>query len=162
VADDEEEGMKTRIVKARRKHLADCAEAVRDSELGRVYFEPEDDLVAYLAEGMKNETMFVALGEDDGFRGFAWFVENGAFHAFPYVHMIAVGKEFRGRGIGTQLMGFVERTVFAQHSKMFLVVADFNPDARRLYERLGYEKVGDVPGLYRENVTEHLMMKLRE
>jgi AraC-like DNA-binding protein/RimJ/RimL family protein N-acetyltransferase len=152
----------TTIVKARKKHLKACAEAVRDSELGRFYFEPDDDLTAYLADGMKHEQFFVAKGNGGECQGFIWFVLNGAFHAFPYLHMIAVRKEFRGEGVGTQLIDFVERTVFADHSKVFLVVADFNPDARRLYERLGYEKVGDIPGLYREDVTEHLMMKLRE
>jgi ribosomal protein S18 acetylase RimI-like enzyme len=44
-------------------------------------------------------------------------------------------------------------------SSNFLVVADFNPDAKRLYERLGYQQVGVLPGLYKEGVTEYLMMK---
>jgi ribosomal protein S18 acetylase RimI-like enzyme len=42
-----------------------------------------------------------------------------------------------------------------------MVVADFNPDARRLYERPGWRQVGEIPGLYREGVTEYLMMKER-
>lgn len=50
---------------------------------------------------------------------------------------------------------------FKDFSKLFLVVADFNPDARRLYEKIGYTEVGCIPSLYREGITENLMMKLR-
>jgi ribosomal protein S18 acetylase RimI-like enzyme len=45
---------------------------------------------------------------------------------------------------------------------VFLVVADFNPEAKRLYERVGYIEVGAIPNLYREGMTEYLMMKSRE
>ena len=62
-------------------------------------------------------------------------------------------------GIGEKLLSFFEETVFTDFSKVFLVVADFNPEARRLYERLGYEQVGAIPGLYKDGVTEYLMMK---
>ena len=41
------------------------------------------------------------------------------------------------------------------------LVADFNPDAKILYEKIGYMEIGIIPGLYREGITEYLMMKLR-
>ena len=86
---------------------------------------------------------------------------NGAFHGIPYIHLIAVKSEFRSMGIGARLLEFVERTVFRDHSKVFLVVADFSPAAKRLYERLGYQAVGEIPGLYRDGITEYVMMKRR-
>lgn len=49
--------------------------------------------------------------------------------------------------------------MFQDSSKVFLVVADFYPDAKRLYESLGYQQVGILPGLYKEGVAEYLMMK---
>ena len=45
-------------------------------------------------------------------------------------------------------------------SKCFLVVADYNPEAKRLYEQIGYTEVGRIPDLYKEGVTEILMMRL--
>ena len=39
------------------------------------------------------------------------------------------------------------------------MVADFNPEAKRLYESAGYRQVGAIPGLYKEGITEYLMMK---
>lgn len=87
------------------------------------------------------------------------FIASGAFHSFPYLHIIAVREEFRGLGIGKKLLSFFEEMVFPHTSKVFLVVADFNPDAKRLYESLGYQQVGVLPNLYKEGVTEYLMMK---
>jgi ribosomal protein S18 acetylase RimI-like enzyme len=76
--------------------------------------------------------------------------------------VIAVKREHRGEGVGKELLRFFEEGVFENSSKAFLVVADFNPDARRLYERLGWRQVGAIPGLYREGVTEYLMMKEKD
>jgi len=56
-------------------------------------------------------------------------------------------------------MSFLEETVLNSESKIFLVVADFNPKARKLYEQIGYKEVGQIPDLYKEGVTEYLMMK---
>ena len=75
--------------------------------------------------------------------------------------MIAVKEGHRGEGIGKKLLQFFEAAAFADSAKAFLVVADFNPDARRLYERLEWRQVGAIPSLYREGVTEFLMMKER-
>ncbi len=93
--------------------------------------------------------------------GFIWFTLAGAFHSYPYLHIIAVKEEFRGLGIGRKLLAYFEESVFTDASKVFLVVADFNPEAKRLYERLGYRQVGEIPGLYKAGVTEYLMMKER-
>ena len=58
-------------------------------------------------------------------------------------------------------MDFVENLVFANADKLFLVVAQFNPQARRFYEKAGYQQVGIIPDLYRKGITEYLMMKRR-
>jgi len=90
-----------------------------------------------------------------------WVILNGIFHSFPYIHIIAVKRENRGQGIGKILLKFVEDVYYKNYSKLFLVVADFNPSAKRLYERIGYSAIGDIPNLYRNGITECLMMKSR-
>jgi len=142
------------------RHLEDCKEALLESKLGQVYFTVEENAVSTLTEGITEGEVFVAIDEREQCLGFVWFIPEGAFHSFPYLHIIAVKAAYRGRGIGQQLLHFFEETAFAQHSKVFLVVADFNPEARRLYERLGYQQVGAIPSLYRDGVTEYLMMKM--
>lgn len=148
------------ITKAHLKHLEDCKAALLKSKLGQEYFPSEDKAHSALIEGIAKEEIFVAVDETGECLGFIWFILAGAFHSFPYLHIIAVKEAFRGQGIGKKLLGFFEETV-TDSSKVFLVVADFNPDAKRLYERLGYQQVGEIPGLYKEGVTEYLMMKKR-
>jgi len=60
------------------------------------------------------------------------------------------------------LLKYVERVYFQEYSKLFLVVSDFNPDAKRLYSEIGYSVIGDIPDLYREGITECLMMKSKK
>ena len=55
------------------------------------------------------------------------------------------------------ILGYFEE--LSARNKFFLVVADFNPDAKRFYENNGYCQVGEIPGLYRDGITEYLMMK---
>ena len=112
--------------------LEDCKIALLKSKLGQEYFASEEKAISALTEGMLKEEMFVAIDEGGECLGFIWFVLRGAFHSFPYLHIIAVKEEFRGLGIGKKLLSFFEETVFTDHSKVFLVVADFNPDAKRL------------------------------
>jgi ribosomal protein S18 acetylase RimI-like enzyme len=149
------------ITKAQMQYLEDCKVALVKSKLGQVYFPLEEKALSTLTEGITKGEIFVAVDEDEGEEclGFIWFTLEGAFHSFPYLHIIAVKEAFRGMGIGRKLLHFFEETAFTHHSKVFLVVADFNSEARRLYERLGYQQVGAIPDLYKDGVTEYLMMK---
>jgi ribosomal protein S18 acetylase RimI-like enzyme len=147
------------ITKANKKHLDDCKSALLNSKLGEEYFPIEQKAIAAITEGITKEEVFVALDEMGECTGFIWFILSGAFHSFPYLHIIAVREEFRGLGIGRKLLSFFEEMVFPNSSKVFLVVADFNPDAKQLYENLGYQQVGVLPNLYKEGITEYLMMK---
>ncbi len=147
------------ITKAHMQHLDDCKEALLNSKLGAEYFPSEEKALSTLVKGISKGEIFVAVDEKGECLGFIWFVLNGAFHSFPYLHIIAVKEAYRGMGIGKELLRFFEETVFPDASKVFLVVADFNPEARRLYERLGYQQVGAIPALYKDGVTEYLMMK---
>ncbi|WP_309245163.1 GNAT family N-acetyltransferase [Clostridium sp. CF012] len=106
--------------------------------------------------------MYVALDINHNCKGFIWFILEGAFHSFPYLHIIAVKKENRKLGIGKKLLEFLEDICFIDYTKLFLVFADFNIGAKMLYESIGYIEIGIIPSLYREGITEDLMMKLRE
>lgn len=153
--------MEITITKADKKYLDDCKVALLNSRLGQEYFASEEKAISALIEGLTKGEMFVAVNERDECLGFLWYIAEGAFHSFPYLHIIAIKEDFRGLGVGRKLMSFFEDIVFTNHSKAFLVVADFNPDAKRLYENLGYRQVGILPNLYKEGVTEYLMMKER-
>ena len=57
-----------------------------------------------------------------------------------YINMIAAYPQFRGQGVGTALLGQIDELASARGCKLSsLQVFDYNSDAIRLYERLGFE-----------------------
>lgn len=151
--------MSLRIIKGNLDHLKDCEEALSRSSLGYHYFEIEGSARKAIEEGLNQGNLFVAI--DDGVcTGFMFYITNGAFHSFPYLHLIAVKEEYRGKGIGKHLVEYFEK--ISDRDKFFLAVADFNLNAKRFYENMGYRQVGEISGLYRQGVTEYIMMKLKK
>ena len=106
------------IEKGSLKYLHDCIRALADSELGRQYFSAEASAERAIQEGLDQGTLYVALVQGICV-GFAWYLPNGVFHGFPYLHIIAVSAECRGKGIGRALMGFVENLVLPTPTNYF-------------------------------------------
>lgn len=148
------------IMKGAINYIDDCEAALLDSELGRKYFSQPGNAHRALEEGFTKDEIYIAI-DNNKCVGFFWVIDKGAFHSFPYLHIIAVKEEYRNKGIGKMLMNYFEEISFKNSSKVFLVVAEFNPEAKRLYENLGYREIGPIPGLYRAGITEYLMMKER-
>jgi ribosomal protein S18 acetylase RimI-like enzyme len=153
--------MEISIVKGKIEYLNECRSALMSSELGDQYFKTSEKAEKTLLGGLKRDEIYVALDRDNNCIGFIWYILDAAFHKYPYIHIIAVKKEYRGKGIGKKLLSFLEETVLNSESKIFLVVADFNLKAKKLYEQIGYKEVGQIPDLYKEGVTEYLMMKCK-
>lgn len=150
--------MDIRIEKGSLKHLSDCECALLNSELGRKYFEHEGSGKKAIIEGLEQGNLYVTISNNECV-GFMFYIPKGIFHSFPLLHLISVKEEYRGKGIGKNLMNFLESLAFENANKIFLVVADFNPDAKHFYEKLGYRQVGEIPNLYRKGINEYLMMK---
>ena len=144
--------------KGNEQHLKDCKDALCQSTLGEKYFSSPGSAESVILEGICQGNLYVALiGEECV--GFTYIIPKGAFHSFPYLHIIAIKEEYRGLGVGKALLDYSECIAFETADKLFLVVADYNPDAKRFYERNGYRQVGEISGLYRSGITEYLMVK---
>ena len=149
------------IEKGSLEYINDCEEALLNSELGRTSFSREGSARTAILEGLEQGNLYIALTNSDC-AGFIYYMPKGAFRSFPYLHIISIKEEYRGKGIGKKLIYFLEDMVFVKANKIFLVVADFNPDGKRFYEKIGYYQVGEIPSLYRKGITEYLMMKEKE
>lgn len=90
--------------------------------------------------------------------GFALVHAHGVAGS-PYLASIAVAEAARGRGVGARLVAFVEERFRPEARHFFLCVSSFNADARRLYERLGYEAVGLLKDYVIDGADEVLMHK---
>jgi ribosomal-protein-alanine N-acetyltransferase len=107
---------------------------------------------------LADETREQYVAEEDGeLAGFLILNMKGAF--VGYIQTVCVAPGRRGRGIGTVLVRFAEERSFRESPNVFLCVSSFNAGARRLYERLGYRAVGELPDYVVAGHAEILMRK---
>lgn len=133
---------------------AACARMMSESEpwltIGRSY---ERSLSI-----IKDPSREVWVVEDDGgLAGFIILCLTGAL--IGYIQTICIDPRHRGTGVGTELMRFAEERISTVSPNVFLCVSSFNPGARRLYERLGYEYVGELKDYIIEGESELLYRK---
>ena len=76
----------------------------------------------------------------------------------PYIASVAVARGARGRGIGSELVAFAERLMAARRF-IFLCVSSFNRRAQKLYRRLGYRRVAELPDYIIKGHSELLLCK---
>ena len=84
---------------------------------------------------------------------------KGAF--VGYIQTVCAAEEFRGTGVGSALVAFAEERIFRDFRNAFICVSDFNPGARRLYERLGFRLVGELTNYVVAGHSELLLRKTR-
>ena len=135
-----------------------CARLMSESEpwitLRRDY---EDSL--WLMRYYKHE-LYIAVegeGKEEAVRGFVLLVMNGTF--VGYMQSVCVAPDARGQGLGTRLIAFAEQRIFRDAPNVFVCVSSFNPGARRLYERLGYETIGELKDYIVAGHSEFLLRK---
>ena len=73
----------------------------------------------------------------NGLAGFLILCMTGAF--VGYIQTICIDPRCRGQGLGSRLVEFAEQRILRVSPNIFMCVSSFNEDARRLYERLGYQ-----------------------
>lgn len=66
-----------------------------------------------------------------------------------YIYALRVRPEWRNRGLGTRLIDAAESELIRRGFRTAVIAAGKeNPDARRLYERLGYRAFAEDPGVW--------------
>ena len=99
----------------------------------------------------------VWVAGDDEPAGFIIVIMTGPF--IGYIRIVCVAPGQRGGGVGTELIRFAEERIFRDSPNVFLCVSSFNTRARALYERLGYERVGELRDYLVRGASEILMRK---
>ncbi len=94
---------------------------------------------------------------DGRFAGFLLLDLHGSFAG--YIRTIGLAPEFRGQGLGAQLVAFAEQRIFRDHRNVFLCVSSFNQAGRRFYARLGYREVGELTDFLVAGHSEFLLRK---
>ncbi len=72
------------------------------------------------------------------------FIDPETFPDEWYLDTICVAEQFRGRGVGSELLAALDQLARReQKQRIGLCVDQANPDAQRLYERQGFQVVGE-------------------
>jgi GNAT superfamily N-acetyltransferase len=97
------------------------ANLLADASLGQVWLiQQEDEAIGYI---------ILTLGYSLEYRGRDAFIDE-----------FYLRQKYRGQGIGTQTLAFVEDTCRVLGVQALHLEVDFeNPDAQRLYHRVGYQ-----------------------
>jgi ribosomal protein S18 acetylase RimI-like enzyme len=89
--------------------------------------------------------------------GFTVLNMHGAF--IGYIQSVFVAPQWRSKGIGSKLMDYVEKRILSETPNVFICVSSFNQRAQKLYERRGYEIVGELKHWIVSNHSEILLRK---
>jgi ribosomal protein S18 acetylase RimI-like enzyme len=131
-----------------------CAELMTNSEPWITLRRNYTDSIAMLSDPVREVYVGVMEGEVVGFMILRM---DGAF--VGYIQTVAVMPQWRGRGVGTRLVQYAEARVFRETPNVFINASSFNPGAQRLYERLGYEVVGELRDYIVAGHSEVLLRK---
>ncbi len=85
-------------------------------------------------------------------------VEPYGFAGSPYIAALAVEEGERAKGIGSELVAFVEER-FTGRRHLFLSVPVFDQRVERLCRRLGYERVAELPDHVTDGRAEVVLRK---
>jgi ribosomal-protein-alanine N-acetyltransferase len=122
-----------------REEVSACAEIMAGSEPWITLKRTYEDSVKMLGDPARETYVALAGGS---VVGFLILRMDGVFSG--YIQTVGVAPQWRGRRIGSGLIGFAEKRIFRERPNVFMCVSSFNPDAMRLYQRLGYEVIGEL------------------
>lgn len=77
----------------------------------------------------------------------------------PYIEFLGIRVDFQGRGLGKEILTWVEEETKPHARNLWIAVSDFNDRAISIYESFGFRKIGSLDGLVAENASEILLRK---
>lgn len=120
---------------------------VTDEDLPKLIWkgleEWEETIYKEFAEREEKGTLWLVAEENGEPVGQILATVKGKFGK-PYLSALRVRPDLRGKGIGTQLIQKAEEALKRQGASIITISVDVENRAIRLYERLGYVRVGEV------------------
>jgi ribosomal protein S18 acetylase RimI-like enzyme len=138
-------------------HVPDCNRIVLRSEPWVTLGEKVD-----FKRSIALKQAYVCLGRDSGknrVMGFIIFTRTPVFARGGYLRALGVSEFFRRAGVGRKLIEFAEKTISRKAGNIYLCVSSFNKQALAFYKKLGYKRIGKIPGLIKPDVAEFIFHK---
>ena len=106
-------------------------------------------------EGKCKEIYVAVYGREVA--GFVILQVCGTFSG--YIQTICISEQYRGKGLGRQLLQFCEDRVLEFSPNLFICVSSFNTRAAKLYYDFGFRLVGEMENFVRNGYSELLLRK---
>lgn len=114
-----------------------------DSTLLRHY---GDYVYEWMKQGLMDDNVYIAVDGNGESVGFMWMEMQSMYANQPYLSLLGVRKDYRGKGVGEKLIRFfIKQYEDAGYDRGLIAVNDFNPRARILYEAMGFHKITEFP-----------------
>ena len=113
----------------------------------------------YFATNREHGHVSITCEEDGQLLGFAYYAPAAMTDRTWYLYWIAVNKQTQARGIGGELMKFVEDEIRRHNGRILLIETsslEHYELTRRFYQKLQYEQVAVVPDYYADG--DHMVV----
>lgn len=77
----------------------------------------------------------------------------------PYIEFLGIKFDFQGRGLGKEILTWVEEETKSHARNLWIAVSHFNNRAISIYEHLGFTQIGLLDGLVIDGKSEVLLRK---
>jgi ribosomal protein S18 acetylase RimI-like enzyme len=105
----------------------------------------------YHTENMQEGHRCVTEEENGQIRGYAYYAPAAMTERTWYLYWIAVDPRLQGKGVGGQLLRYVEEAIRQEKGRHLLIetgsVPHYEP-TRRFYLKAGYRQVAVIPDYY--------------
>lgn len=151
--------MEFKLVKGEFSKVEEYSALFWDSKLYDAYFTEGTVLADVLKQGISEGNLYVAVNECGEAMGVMYMSMSGSF-GLPYIHLLGVGREYRGKGLGGSLVKiFIDVAEELGYPNMFILVSKFNSRAKKLYESLGFQPQCLLRDLMKKGASEWLLMR---
>lgn len=151
--------MEFQLVRGTPDRISEYREVFLHSKLYDAYFADGDSLDTWLSKGIRDGNLYAAVTPEGEAIGVMYMSEDG-MAGLPYLHLLGVKREYRGRGVGTALVKiFIGVMEEKGYPNLFIMTSKFNVGAKRLYQSLGFQPKCLLPDLMRKGVAEWLFMR---
>ena len=140
----------------REREAPECAQMMLATEPWITLGLPLNVALSLLSDSARE---VYAIRDPTGVAGFVVLDMRGLVAG--YIQILCVRADRRGQGVGSTLIRWSEERIFKDSPNAFICVSSFNADARRLYERLGFDRAGVLTNFIVPGHDEFLLRKTR-
>ena len=100
--------------------------------------------------------------DDDGVKGVTYYAPELYTDGVWNLYFLAVDPQFQSRGIGTQLVQYVEQSLADKGERLLLIDTSSLPSyegTRAFYRKLEYEQVASIRDFYRAGEDKIIFLK---